>query len=228
MQTGEQKWLDRTYALINRTIEDFFPGGIAYEVPCEFETGRCSQDMLSFKGYVHRWMTVVTQLVPSTRDIILPVLRTSTAAAIKQCTGGASGRVCGFYWTNGTFIDPAVDKTSGAGEAMNVLAAVQSLLVVEPPTTNATGGTSQGDPNAGMNPSPFKEPTIITTGDRAGAGILTIVVLVSAVAIWAWMSVGYSEIEWVEEKGKEKEEVPPKDTELVTSKESVVPSQVLA
>ncbi|OHF02891.1 glycosyl hydrolase family 76 [Colletotrichum orchidophilum] len=190
--------------LANRALEDFFADGAAYEIPCEFETGRCSQDMLSFKGYLHRWMTVVTQLVPSTRDLILPVLRNSSLSAIKQCTGGASGRVCGFYWTRGEFIDPAVDKTSGAGEAMNVLAAVQSLLEVDPPATNITGGTSRGDPNAGMNSNPFKEFEPLTTGDRAGAGILTFVVLSSAIGIWVWMSLGYQE--WTEgEKGKEKD-----------------------
>lgn len=179
--------------------------------------------MLSFKGYVHRWMTVVTQLVPSTRDLILPVLRNSTLSAIKQCTGGASGRVCGFYWNKGIFVDPAVDKTSGAGEAMNVLAAVQSLLEVAPPATNTTGGTSKGDPNAGMNSNPFKEFDPLTTGDRAGAGILTFVVLSSAIGIWVWMSLGYQE--WTEEeKGKGK--APPMSEKVDTSVESVAPAKI--
>ncbi|KXH37277.1 glycosyl hydrolase family 76 [Colletotrichum nymphaeae SA-01] len=223
--TGEQKWFDRTEALANRAIEDFFADGVAYEIPCEFETGRCSQDMLSFKGYVHRWMTVVTQLVPSTRDLILPVLRNSTLSAIKQCTGGASGRACGFYWNKGVFVDPAVDKTSGAGEAMNVLAAVQSLLEVAPPATNTTGGTSKGDPNAGMNSNPFKEFDPLTTGDRAGAGILTFVVLSSAIGIWVWMSLGYQE--WTEgEKGKGK--APPMTEKVDTSVESVAPAKIVS
>ncbi|KAK1714263.1 family 76 glycosyl hydrolase [Colletotrichum lupini] len=223
--TGEQKWFDRTEALANRAIEDFFADGVAYEIPCEFETGRCSQDMLSFKGYVHRWMTVVTQLVPSTRDLILPVLRNSTLSAIKQCTGGASGRACGFYWNKGVFVDPAVDKTSGAGEAMNVLAAVQSLLEVAPPATNTTGGTSKGDPNAGMNSNPFKEFDPLTTGDRAGAGILTFVVLSSAIGIWVWMSLGYQE--WTEgEKGKGK--APPMTEKIDNSVESVAPAKIVS
>ncbi|KAL0944716.1 mannan endo-1,6-alpha-mannosidase DCW1-like protein [Colletotrichum truncatum] len=218
--TGEQKWFDRTEKLVQVAIEDFFADGAAYEIACEVDHGRCSQDMLSFKGYLHRWMAVVAQLVPSTRELIRPVLLNSTQSAIKQCTGGASGRVCGFYWTSGQFVDPAVDKTSGAGEAMNVLGAVLSIMEPKPPVTNTTGGTSQGDPNAGMNSHPYREFAPITTGDKAGASILTIVVLLSAIGIWGWMSVGVSE--WNETKGKGPSK--PEVAEVTTSKESVSPA----
>ncbi|CRK30985.1 hypothetical protein BN1723_003728 [Verticillium longisporum] len=164
--------------------------GVAYEIPCERDPGRCSADMLTFKGYMHRWLAVVTQLVPSTASKILPVLQNSTQAAIRQCTGGASGRVCGFYWDRGEFIDPAVDKTTGAGEQMNVLAAVSSLLIAgaNPPTTNDTGGTSRGDSNAGRDSNPFQDPEPITTADRAGAGIVTFIILASGLSSWYWMS----------------------------------------
>ncbi|KAF9881489.1 mannan endo-1, 6-alpha-mannosidase DCW1-like protein [Colletotrichum karsti] len=218
--TEDQKWVDRTERLVESAIRDFFADGAAYEVPCEMDKGRCSQDMLSFKGYLHRWMAVVAQLVPTTREQIAPVLRNSTQSAIKQCTGGNSGRVCGFYWTQGVFVDPAVDKTSGAGEQMNVLGAVLSTMDPPvPPATNTTGGTSKGDPNAGMDSHPYREFEPITTGDKAGASIITIVVLLSAVSIWAWMSVGASE--WNESKGKTL--LKPEAMES-TSKESVFPA----
>lgn len=77
---------------------------------------------------------------------------------------------------------------------MDVLAAVSSLLIDEadPPATNSTGGISRGDPNAGnggghngMNP-----PKPITAGDRAGAGILTAVVIGAMVGMFVWMSWG--------------------------------------
>lgn len=173
-------------------IKDFFPKGVAFELPCESRKGSCSPDMLSFKGYLHRWMTVVTQIAPFTKDKIMPVLRKSTEAAIKQCTGGASGRVCGFYWSEGTFTDPSVDKTSGAGEAMNVLGAVSSLLIDQapPPVTNETGGISKGNVNAGGGPdNGAKEVRPITGGDRAGAGFLTLLLLGSAMGTFVWMSV---------------------------------------
>jgi mannan endo-1,6-alpha-mannosidase len=173
-------------------LENFFPNGIAYEVPCEGSNGKgtCTPDMLSFKGYVHRWLAVVTQVAPYTKDKILPVLRKSTEAAVKQCTGGATQRQCGFYWSLGQYIDPAVDKTTGAGEQMNVLAAVSSLLIgqADAPVTNGTGGTSKGNPNAGGRDNGEKPMKPITTADKAGAGIVTFLVLGAAVGMFVWMS----------------------------------------
>lgn len=141
--------------------------------------------MYSFKGYLHRWLTNVVQLAPFTSDKIRPLLHSSTEAAIKQCVGGDSGRACGFSWTSGTF-----DGKMGAGQQMNVLAAVSSLLVdhASAPLTAKSGGTSQGDVNAGSN-SPFqREHSPITTGDKAGAGILTALVLAAATGTFGWMS----------------------------------------
>ncbi|KAM4065860.1 glycosyl hydrolase family protein [Hirsutella rhossiliensis] len=189
---GEKKWADRVEKLTEVILTDFFPKNIAYEVPCEMRKGACSPDMLSFKGYVHRWLAVVTQIAPFTKPKILPTLQKSAEAGVKQCTGGASGRQCGFYWSDGTFTDPGVDKTSGAGEAMNVLAAVSSLLIEQatPPVTNSTGGISKGNVNAGGGrDNGGEELRPITGGDRAGAGILTFLLLGSAVGTFVWMSV---------------------------------------
>jgi mannan endo-1,6-alpha-mannosidase len=189
--TESDEWKDRLDNLIDATIDEFFPDDIAFEVNCETHQGACSPDMLSFKGYVHRWLAVVTQIAPHTQEKLRPILRTSAEAAARQCTGGESGRACGFYWSGGEFVDVAVDKTSGAGEAMNVLAAVSSLLIDEadPPATNTTGGISQGNPNAGGAGNNGQEPLKpITTGDRAGAAILTILILGGAISMFVWMS----------------------------------------
>lgn len=173
------------------TLKNFFPEpkNVAYEVPCEYTTGACSPDMLSFKGYVHRWLAVVTQVAPFTKDTILPILKTSAEAAVAQCTGGTSGRVCGFYWSGGSFVDPSVDETTGAGEQMNVLAAVSSLLIEDasPPVTNSSGGISTGNPKAGDNSHDMPVPRALTTADRAGAGILTFVMLSMCIGAFTWM-----------------------------------------
>lgn len=148
----------------------------------------CTTDMLSFKGYVHRWMATTTQLAPFTYDQITSVLKTSTAAAIRQCTGGTTGRQCGFGWWSGTF-----DGSVGAGQQMNVLGAVSSLLVdrVVAPVTNSTGGTSVGNNNAGASSDNFRGSTAPpTTGDKAGASILTIIILATAAGTFGWMSTG--------------------------------------
>lgn len=184
---GSDIWKQRTSDLLDATIKVFFPDDIAFEVACE-EHMTCTTDMLSFKGYLHRWMATTTQIAPFTKDKILRVLQTSTAAAVSTCTGGATGRVCGFKWST-----KAYDGAQGAGQQMNVLAAVSSLLIGSalPPLTNLTGGTSVGNPNAGSQSDTFNGQTSPpTTGDKAGAGILTFLILGIAVGTFGWMSTG--------------------------------------
>lgn len=145
--------------------------------------------MLTFKGFVHRWYATITQIVPSTSEKVNPVLKKSAAAAIKQCTGGSLGRQCGFKWASGTY-----DGKTGAGQEMSVLAAVSSLLVGagKPLVTDKTGGTSKGDPNAGSGSGDNlqRQYQPITTADRAGAGILTFIVLATTCGGFIWMCFG--------------------------------------
>ncbi|KAG7289696.1 hypothetical protein NEMBOFW57_006072 [Staphylotrichum longicolle] len=184
---GSDKWKQRLEGLVDATIKTFFPENIAYEIACE-EHMTCTTDMLSFKGYLHRWMATATQIAPFLADKVLPVLKASTDAAVATCTGEANQRTCGFKWNTQVY-----DGSHGAGQQMNVLGAVSMLLIGQspPPVTNATGGTSKGDPNAGTHSDDFKtELPPITTGDKAGAAILTLVILVSAVGTMGWMSTG--------------------------------------
>ena len=173
--------------LLAATFTTFFPNDIAYEIACE-EHMTCTTDMLSFKGYVHRWLSVVAQLCPFVHDDILRVLKTSTAAGVAQCNGGSNGRTCGFHWGTETF-----DGSIGAGQTMNVLGAVSSLLIdsVDGPYTNETGGTSVGDYNAGSQGDNFMNRFgPITTADKAGAAILTLLILAGATGTFGWMSLG--------------------------------------
>lgn len=182
---GSKVWEDRINVLVDRTIEVFFrKDKIAYEVSCEPKL-ECTTDMFSFKGYLHRWLAQSTIIAPFIADRIRPVLRTSAEAAVKQCIGGESGRECGFSWSSGKF-----DGKIGVGQQMNVLGAVSSLLIDQArgPVTSTTGGTSEGDVNAGNN-SPFMRTfKPITTGDKAGAGILTALILAAATGTFGWMS----------------------------------------
>lgn len=182
---GAAEWETRISGLVKRTIEVFFPEGIAFEPTCE-PGHSCNSDMKTFKGFLHRWLSNVAQLAPFTQAEIDPVLKTSTAAAVKQCTGGDNGRFCGFQWTEGTF-----DGIMGVGQQMNVLGALVSMLYKETavPVTNSTGGTSQGDANAGNDKTTITTFAAITGGDRAGAGILTAIIIAGATGAFAWMSI---------------------------------------
>jgi mannan endo-1,6-alpha-mannosidase len=63
------------------------------------------------------------------------------------------------------------------------------LAPIAAPLTNATGGTSAGNPGAGSQsvaaPEAIKPAT---QGDRVGAGIVTTLILVSATGMFGWMS----------------------------------------
>ncbi|KAI9150343.1 glycosylhydrolase family 76-2 protein [Paramyrothecium foliicola] len=200
---GSKKWEERLENLVDSTIKRFFPDGVAVEVYCE-PWRMCDQDMLSFKGYVHRWLTTAYLVAPFIADKIKPVLRTSAEAAVAQCTGGDNGRACGFYWDEGKYYDPALDETTGAGERMNVFAAVFSLLAEEEtdkPVTNSTGGTSAGDPTAGLgSDNGIRTLKPIKTADRVGAAILTAVIVISAVGTFAWLC--WPEKQDQEDRGK--------------------------
>ncbi|KAI2638468.1 family 76 glycoside hydrolase [Xylaria nigripes] len=184
--TKDPKWLTHVQGLTKRIKEIFFSqNGIAYEPSCEPPPGSCNSDMQSYRGYMHRWMANTVQLVPEMFNEILPVLRTSTAAAVKQCVGGSNGRMCGFHWTSGAY-----DNLTSASLQMNVLGALTSLLMheVAPPLTNGTGGTSQGNVNAGQDKTELPTFAPITTGDKAGASIITIIIITGALSAFAWMS----------------------------------------
>lgn len=180
---GDAKWKAELDGLVKRTIEVFFGDqGIAFELNCE--TQKCTTDMESFKGYLHRWMASAMINAPYTRDTILPVLRSSAKAALKTCTGGDNGRMCGFRWRSGAF-----DKLS-AGHQMNVLGALVSTMnpaSVKALRTNATG-TSKGNFNAGSDATDLNAFAPITTGDKAGAGIVTAMIMAAALGAFAWMS----------------------------------------
>jgi mannan endo-1,6-alpha-mannosidase len=127
-------------------------------------------------------------MAPFTYDTIMPLLKTSAAAAALQCSGGSDGRTCGLKWTDGA----VWDGTSGVGQQMSALEVIQSNLIAEvkAPVTNTTGGTSVGNPNAGSNSitSSSQFNTDITTmGDRVGAGFLTTFVLIAAVGGAWWV-----------------------------------------
>jgi len=191
---GSTIWKERVEGLLNTTINVFFPKGIAYEVPCEATLIHCTIDMLSYKAYLVRWMAAATKVAPFIYESVVAVLRSSAAAAVLQCSGSPSdhsnGRMCGLSWSKGA----DWDGTSGVGQQMAALEVVQSNLIqqAKAPLTNSTGGTSQGDPGAGLsNPSPGdpNAPSPPTKGDKVGAGILTALILCGVVATLAWMNI---------------------------------------
>ena len=146
------------------------------EVACELNQ-KCDTDQWSFKAYLARWMAVSAQIAPYTAPSIMPKLAASAKAAAAQCNGGTSGTACGSRWFQSTS-----DGNTGVGQEMSALSVISANLITEvaAPKTAVTGGTSKGNPAAGTGNGETKNPLVgnpVTTGDRAGAGILTTLVL---------------------------------------------------
>jgi mannan endo-1,6-alpha-mannosidase len=105
-------------------------------------------------------------------------------AAAQSCTGGNDGVTCGHkWWTEGW------DGQYGVGEQMSALEVIQSNLIerVKGPLSSETGGTSKGDPSAGLGGDEDEHvvPTGVTRADRIGAGVLTAILGIATLAA-AW------------------------------------------
>lgn len=161
------------------------PQNVMMEVACE-SNGMCDTDQQSFKGYLARWMAASIKVAPFVESWVMPRLQASAKAAVATCNGGSDGNQCGLEWTKQTY-----DGLTGVGEQLAVLEVVQSNLImtVAGPVTNSTGGTSKGNPAAGgstsSNPITF---TTVTGADKAGAGIITTLVLVGMFGGAWWMA----------------------------------------
>ena len=162
------------------------------EVACETPLPQtCNYDEPSFKAYLSRWLAVTQQLVPTTAATITPRLQASAQAAAAQCAGQGKN-MCGRRWYQTVW-----DGYFGVGEQMSALSIFQNNLIknVAAPLTLAKGGTSKSDPDAGTGTgagSLILDPSLtnpVTTGDKAGAGILTFLSLVLIIGGTSWMVV---------------------------------------
>lgn len=163
-----------------------------YEVACERDN-MCNRDQRSFRAYLGRFMGLTVQMAPFTSDYIMPKLRTSAIAAARQCNGGSDGKTCGMTWT--------VDTCDGSfeqgllGQTLSAFEVVQNVLVATSadPVTSKTGGTSKGDPSAGLTGMNYTglrdlETNPIKTSEKVGAAIMTILVT-GVLGAFAWFMV---------------------------------------
>jgi len=182
--TEQGLWQTRVKGIIDN-LNVFFNNNIMFEVACE-ANGKCDVDQRSFKAYLSRWMAASIKVAPWTSSLLEPLLLSSAKGAVASCTAGTDGNQCGLQWTLGSN-----DGSLGVGEQMSALEVVQSNLIdtVPGPLTNATGGTSKGNPAAGSNADDNpKALNSITGGDKAGAGILTTAILVTLFGGAWWMA----------------------------------------
>jgi len=170
---GDSYWKNNVDKLLANAIQKFFtsPANILYEPACEV-TQTCNTDQTSFKGFLAEYLAYVTQMAPYTASQIFPLLATSAVAAGATCSGTGAGMTCSMQWTLGHYDG----RARGVGEHLSLFNVLNANLVkyVNPPLTHNTGGTSQGNPDAGTTGNPVVGTvTPATTGDKALAGVLT-------------------------------------------------------
>ncbi|KKK22580.1 hypothetical protein P175DRAFT_0476034 [Aspergillus ochraceoroseus IBT 24754] len=185
--TNDEKWLTRVNGLLGRLESDFFPqtyGSVVLsEVSCEgLQT--CDRNMLCFKGWTAMWLAFTAQLAPTTQATILPKLQGSAEAIGRQCDG-ETDNLCGSRWWQNTW-----DGIKGLEVQMSALGGITSNLMI---LTGTRAKTIQNNPNAKeqyldtySDDTPDALPTI-TTGDRVGSWILTVLWSLSIMAAAWWL-----------------------------------------
>ncbi|KAL2803254.1 glycoside hydrolase [Aspergillus granulosus] len=192
--TEKAEWKTAVDGLLGKLLDTFFPdqyggGKIFSEYLCEAKE-LCNFNEILFKGIVSSWLAFVSLIVPETYDQIFPKLQTSAQAAALSCSG-MDNNTCGVRWYQSKW-----DGWVGMEEQIIATDILSSVLVSEKhtaPLTSTTGGNSTSNPNAGLSDDSSYDnssPKPVTTGDRAGAAILT----VGFVALWggmiSWMVLG--------------------------------------
>ncbi|KAL2069684.1 hypothetical protein VTL71DRAFT_14363 [Oculimacula yallundae] len=148
---GSTLWGDRVSGLLKRSTTVFFQNNVMIEQACEAGKN-CNIDQSSFKAFFSSWLASTSILAPFSASQIGPLLAATAKSAGLQCSGGASGTICGFMWTTGA----AYDGTTGVGQQMSALGAIQSAMVqvprkviVSPVATPGTGGKPSTGPGSG-------------------------------------------------------------------------------
>ncbi|KAJ5893817.1 Mannan endo-1-6-alpha-mannosidase DCW1 [Penicillium taxi] len=184
---GSSTWLKAVDGLLNKTFDHFIVNGVLKEVTCE-PSEECNDNEILFKGLVSSWLSFTALLVPSTYDRILTKLQNSAKAAALSCTGH-SNNTCGVRWYLSKY-----DGWMGMEEeiaATNIFVANMIAFSNSAPVTSTTGGNSTSNTNAGKtNETSDYVMSTITSGDKAGAAILAVVLTVGAMASMGWLVMG--------------------------------------
>ncbi|KKK12175.1 hypothetical protein ARAM_006521 [Aspergillus rambellii] len=191
--TQKAEWKTAVDGLLNKLLTQFFPtkyggGEIFVEYLCE-PTEICNFNEILFKGIVSHWMTFGSLVVPETFSRIFAKLQTSAQAAALSCSG-MNNNTCGVRWYESKW-----DNWVGMEEqiiATNLLSSVLVSEEMKAPLTSSTGGNSTSNPSAGSGDKTMDKGTVkkITTGDKAGAAILTIVFVIFWGGMVTWMVLG--------------------------------------
>lgn len=213
--TNDQKWLDRANRLWKRGTV-FFKDKIMYEAGCQLLNGTnvCTNDMRCFKGIFSRFLGLTMLMAPQTKDWIWDYITTSAEAAAASCSGGYDQHTCGLDWTIQKWDNLyGLGEQICALDIFNTLQIFTRPMiytakdlpeiypVIEQPknntsynsTNNLTGQVPQTGPVYGFSDAGLNSSTVtarqldLGTSDKAGAGVITAVVVLFLMGTSAWL-----------------------------------------
>lgn len=185
--TEDTKWLERAEKIWKRSKVFFMDNTkIMYEAACQ-PSLQCNNDQRCFKAIFSRFLGLTCLMAPSLNQDIQEHLEATSAGIMSSCSGGTDGHTCGLNWGH----SDGWDGYYGLGEQMSALEALLNTLVwTKPaPLTSDTGGSSVGNGSAGstQHKELIENNIQIGTKDRAGAGVITsIILIIFLVSAW-WM-----------------------------------------
>lgn len=151
--------------------------------------GTCNNDMKSYKSDLVSELAWSAKVAPFGAATIAPALLSAAQAAMSVCNCGSPGQ-CSFKWTQ----TGVCDNFYGLGQQINALRVLmtQADKFADGPTNEKIGGPniSKGKADAGAGGSQDPNAAIttpVTTGDKAGAGILTTLVVIGIIGGAIWM-----------------------------------------
>lgn len=183
--TEDETWLTATNEILEASLY-FFNNSIMTEMTCA-PSDACNNDQRSFRSLFSRCLGLTASLVSSTYDQIYnDWLVPSAKGAAQSCSGGTDGITCGENWSYNGW-----DSKYGLGEQMSALECILALQAVDvAPLTPETGASDEGlDTSAGNSTTSTTNANTITvtTKDKAGAAVLTAVVLGAVLGGSVWM-----------------------------------------
>lgn len=184
--TEDEIWKTRAKLIMDAGLKYYVDKqGYMQETTCA-PSKRCNNDQRLFRSLWLRCLHLTMHLIPETKGTIYPYIQKLAQGAANSCSGGSDGVTCGMDWSNATW-----DGYFGLGEQMLALEVILATLVDEVPApfTADNGGSSKSVPDAGMNDVDYtnKNTIDIEGKDRAGAGIITAVVLLVLLGCLIWM-----------------------------------------
>lgn len=190
-QTNDDVWLTRTQGLLRKLEKAFFKDGAITDQVCE-ASDQCYKDANDplFKGLTMSWMMDIALLIPSLKQEILGYIQSTAEAAGESCTG-RSGAACGgrLY---GKYDGQASMENQITGVEVFSSAMLKFLKEDAVPVNVNSGGNSSSTAKPGGEDTDASLPVYskITTGDKAGAGILTAIFITGLIGMAAFLLMG--------------------------------------